>query len=374
MSTENTSTFPAGNETRVSIPAPNLLFTNHVEQELDAIVDSMKPASVFVLVDSNTASFVLPRLQAQSKAIAAAKIIQTPAGEKHKNLDTLSNIWKQLGDSDATRKSLLINVGGGVITDIGAFAAATFKRGIPFINIPTTLLGAVDASVGGKTGINFNSLKNEIGVIRQADLVIISTTFFRTLTSQELLSGYAEMIKHGFITSKEMTNRLLAYDITRYEPEQLLNLLRESVNVKRKIVEQDLNDHGVRKALNLGHTAAHAFESLALQRGSMISHGYAVAFGLVVSLVLSRMKFDFPSDDLQRYAKYVADNYGAFSISCDDYPTLLGFMHHDKKNTTTDSLSCSILSDYGHVELDTTVTDLEMTAALDIYRDLLHIP
>ena len=346
-----------------------IIFTNKVAEKLDSIVDRLAPASVFVLVDVNTASFVLPRLREQSRAVASATVITTHAGEPFKNLDTLASVWKQLGDSGATRRSVLINVGGGTVTDLGAFAAATFKRGISFINIPTTLLGAVDASVGGKTGINFNGLKNEIGVIRQADVVIISTTFFRTLTSQELLSGYAEMIKHGFITSREMTARLLRYDVTGYEPDSLLSLLRESIEVKRGVVARD-----IRRSLNFGHTAAHAFEALALRRTSPVPHGYAVAFGMVVALVLSHLKFGFPSDDLHRYADYVYRTYGAFEFSCDDYPELLGYMHHDKKNRTTAEISCALLADYGDVRVDTPVSDADMTAALDIYRDLLHLP
>ncbi len=195
------------------VPAPNLLFTNSVERAIDDMAGKLNPVSVFVLVDSNTASFVLPRLRSQSKAIASATVVQTKAGEENKNLDSLASIWKTLGDQGATRSSLLINIGGGVITDMGAFAASTFKRGIPFINVPTTLLGAVDASVGGKTGINFNSLKNEVGLFREAELVIVSTTFFRTLTNAEMLSGYAEMLKHAMLSSREMTDRLLRYDI-----------------------------------------------------------------------------------------------------------------------------------------------------------------
>ena len=351
----------------------SIIFTNGVAQAVDAMIEKLTPASVFVIVDVNTASFVLPRLQSESKVIGGAKIITTKAGEIFKNLDTLSMIWKQLGDAGATGRSVVINLGGGVVTDMGAFAAATFKRGIPFINIPTTLLGAVDASVGGKTGINFNSLKNEVGLIRPAEYVIVSTTFFRTLTSQELLAGYAEMIKHGFITSKEMTGRLLGYDVTAYEPDSLLKLLEESVEVKCRFVNSDLNDKGTRRALNFGHTIAHAFESLAMERRSPLSHGYAVAFGMVVALVLSHLKFGFPSDELHRYAAYVAEHYGAFDISCDDYKQLLDFMHHDKKNDTTAQLSCTLLRDFGDVAINTPVSDEDMTAALDIYRDLLHI-
>jgi len=353
---------------------PVVLFTNHVAQALDDMVEKLEPASVCVLVDVNTASFVLPRLQSESKVVASAQVIQVKAGEMFKNLESLASVWKALGDSGATRRSLLVNVGGGTVTDMGSFAAATFKRGIPFVNIPTTLLGAVDASVGGKTGINFNNLKNEVGVFRTPELSIISTTFFRTLTSQELLSGYAEMIKHGFISSAGMTGRLLAYDITGYDPDTLLTLLKESVEVKMDYVMRDMNDSDVRHALNFGHTVGHAFESLAMRRKSPLPHGYAVAFGMLCALVLSRMKLGFSSDALHSYAEFVRERYGAFEISCDDYPALLDFMHHDKKNEVPSIISCTLLHDFGRPEVKVPVTDGEMTAALDIYRDLLHLP
>lgn len=351
----------------------SLIFTNHVAQALDETVDRLAPTSLLILVDTQTASFVLPRLLAESHAAARAKVLKVPAGEAHKNLDSLASIWQQLSDAGANRGSLLVNVGGGVITDMGAFAAATFKRGIAFVNIPTTLLGAVDASVGGKTGINFNSLKNEVGTFARAETVIISTTFFNTLPPGQLLSGYAEMIKHALITSREMTDRLLRYDVTAYDPTVLLDMLRESVSVKSDIVEKDFAEQGLRKVLNFGHTAAHAFESLAMDRRAPLAHGYAVAFGMLVALVLSRMTLDFPSARLHSYASYVADHYGAFAFSCDDYPRLLHFMHRDKKNRG-DAISCVLLRDIGDPVIDCQVSDADMTAALDIYRDLLHLP
>ncbi|MDE6527738.1 MAG: 3-dehydroquinate synthase, partial [Muribaculaceae bacterium] len=199
------------------------------------------------------------------------------------------------------------------------------------------------------------------------------TTFFRTLTSQELLAGYAEMIKHAFISSKEMTDRLLGYDVTAFETDSLLRLLQESVEVKCRFVSSDMLDKGARRSLNFGHTVAHAFESLAMERKSPLSHGYAVAFGMVAALVLSHLKLGFPSAELHRYAAYVAEHYGAFDISCDDYKRLLEFMHHDKKNATTAEINCTLLRDYGDVAVNTPVSDNDMTAALDIYRDLLHI-
>lgn len=349
-----------------------LVFTNHVAQTVDNIVSEMKPASVHVVVDANTASFVLPRLQAESEVIRNAHLIETGgAGDLHKNLDTVAGIWQKLSEDGATRHSLVINIGGGVITDMGAFAAATFKRGIRFINIPTTLLGAVDASVGGKCGINFNSLKNEIGVFAEAEVVIISTTFFRTLNSQELLAGYAEMLKHAMLTSDEMTGRLLRYDVTNYDPDTLLKLLQESVEVKCRYVGADPTDKGIRQALNLGHTFGHAFEALAMERKSPLSHGYAVAFGMVAALVLSHMKEGFPSESVHSYATYVRQHYGCFPINCRDYDKLLGFMGHDKKNSITDGYTFTLLKKFGEPEIGVNAPAEEIKAALDIYCDMI---
>lgn len=351
----------------------NLIFTNNVAGAVDRLASDMNPSKIFVLVDVNTASIVLPRLQATSEAVGGASVITVKAGDMNKNLEALASIWKQLGDAGGTRHSLLINLGGGVVTDMGAFAAATFKRGIRCVNIPTTLLGAVDASVGGKTGINFNGYKNEVGAFSEADAVIISTTFFNTLPRQELLSGYAEMLKHGLIADKAKYKALLAYNVAQDDSERLLKLLEDSVKVKNEIVSRDPTERGIRRVLNLGHTVGHAFESLALERKSPIPHGYAVAWGLVVELVLSHMLLDFPVDELQRFAAYVRENYGAFDILCKDYDELLRFMSHDKKNVTPSQINFTLLKDVGDVKIDCTAASAQITAALDIYRDLMGL-
>ncbi len=350
-----------------------LIFTNEVAEAIDSIIANDKYSKVFVLTDTNTYRFVLPQLSRTSHTIADATTITISAGDMNKNIESLSHIWEQLSDNKATRKSILINIGGGVVTDIGGFAGATFKRGIEFINVPTTLLSAVDAAVGGKTGINFNGLKNEIGAFQEASAVIISTLFFDSLPQEELLSGYAEMLKHGLISNKETYNRLLNYDITTPNPERLLTLLEESVNVKKRIVEEDPTEKGIRRALNLGHTAGHAFESMSLQRMSPIPHGYAVAWGLIVELILSHLKLGFPSTELQRIATYVHNHYGAYTITCDDYADLLEFMHHDKKNENATEINFTLLEDVGCLHIDRTCCEDEIKNALDIYRDLMHI-
>lgn len=351
----------------------NLIFTNSVAKAIDEISDSLKPSKIFVLVDVNTASFVLPRLQAESEIISGAEVIVTKAGDINKDITSLAAIWKRLGEAGGTRDSLMVNLGGGVVTDMGAFAAATFKRGIRFINVPTTLLGAVDAAVGGKTGINFNNLKNEVGVFRQADNVVISTTFFNTLTGEELRSGYAEMLKHGLLSSKGAYDRLIARHVEDIEADDLLGLLKESVLIKKGIVDADPEEKGMRRSLNLGHTAGHAFESLAMERRSPIPHGYAVAFGLVTELVLSNMEYGFPSDEVHRFAQYVKSVYGSFGFTCDDYKDLLGYMSHDKKNHAAGEINFTLLKAVGEVKIDCVVGAEEIRNAFDITRDLMGV-
>ncbi len=348
-----------------------LIFTNNVAQAIDNIVAEAGNPLTFVLTDENTARIVLPRLASKSSTLSKARVITIPAGDIHKNIESLTIIWKALCDNGATRHSILINVGGGVITDIGGFAAATFKRGMRFINVPTTLLSAVDAAVGGKTGINFNGFKNEIGAFRESDAVVISTIFFDTLPVEEIRSGYAEMLKHGLIDNAETFNRLITHDIMQSDQDFLLELLKESVMVKRHIVETDPTERGLRRALNLGHTIGHALESLAIIRNNPIPHGYAVAWGCVAELVLSHMLKGFPSSDLYRMADYVYRTYDAPDITCDDYTSLIELMHHDKKNTSSD-INFTLLEGIGRICIDCTASEEQIKTALDLFRDLMH--
>lgn len=351
----------------------DLIFSNDVASHLDALVEKYNPSKLFVLVDENTSKHVLPMLVNESKTVANATVITIAAGDTNKDIESLMHIWTQLVEGGATRKSMLINLGGGVVSDIGGFAGATFKRGIRFVNIPTTLLSAVDAAVGGKTGINFHGFKNEIGAFCEAEAVIISTRFLETLSSEELLSGYAEMLKHGLISNVDTYNRFLAKDVANIDTDEMLQLLEESVMIKKRIVEEDPTEKGIRRALNLGHTAGHAFESLALQRKSPIPHGYAVAWGLVVELILSHMQLKFPSIELTRLATYIYENYGAFHITCDDYDALIEFMRHDKKNDSANAINFTMLKQVGDIHIDCIAPEDDIKTALDIYRDFMHI-
>jgi len=254
-----------------------------------------------------------------------------------------------------------------MVTDLGGFAASTFKRGINYINIPTTLLSMVDASVGGKTGINFRGLKNEIGVFNNASTVILDTQFLKTLDAENICSGYAEMLKHGLINNEAMWAELMNFDVEAPDLKLLNKMVGESVAVKERIVTEDPTEKGIRKALNLGHTAGHAFESLALQRKPVL-HGYAVAWGLICELYLSCIKTGFPTDKMRQTVRYIQEHYGKMDITCDDYPALLELMTHDKKNVAG-IINFTLLGGIGDIRIDQTATKEEICEALDFYRE-----
>jgi 3-dehydroquinate synthase len=259
-----------------------------------------------------------------------------------------------------------------MVTDLGGFAASTFKRGINFINIPTTLLAMVDASVGGKTGINFNGLKNEIGVFNESKFVILDTCFLKTLDHENLLSGYAEMLKHSLIANEKMWAEHVRFDwhcsdlslLTAH----LSPLVRMSVEVKERIVTEDPLEKGIRKALNVGHTVGHAFESFAMQSDRPILHGYAVAYGIICELYLSVTKTGFPVDQMRQTVSFIRGHYGTFDITCDDYDQLIELMTHDKKNTSG-IINFTLLGGIGDIRINQTATAEEIKEALDFYRE-----
>ena len=350
-----------------------IIYTNLVGKTIDELVAEMAPTNIVVLTDINTATYVYPRLAEECEAVKNATQITVKAGDTNKNIDALSEIWKGMQLAGITRHSLAINLGGGVITDMGGFAAATFKRGIRFINVPTTLLSAVDAAVGGKTGINFGGFKNEVGAFCEADAVVISSKYFSTLNSHERRSGYAEMLKHGLIKSGEIFNRLTQKDVEELSENELLELLTESVKVKEEIVKADPKEKGIRKALNFGHTIGHAFEEHSLKHGYPVSHGYAVAYGCVVEAILSHMQVGLSSNVLNVLKDYVREVYGVYEITCDDYPELISYMRHDKKNMSQDKINFTLIKSPGDVVINCTSDDKEISAALDIYRDMMGI-
>ena len=365
-----------------------IIISKDLRHSLTQAIDEVKHDLLFVLCDETTERLCLP-VVSDYECMKDAKHIVIPATDSHKTLESLSHVWSELQRMGATRHSLMVNLGGGMVTDLGGFAASTFKRGIAYINIPTTLLSMVDASVGGKTGINFGGLKNEIGVFNNARSVILDTTFLKTMDHENICSGYAEMLKHGLINNEAMWAELLNFEIGNLNFEnydytgatnsksqisnvklQLSNLSRmvaDSVAVKERIVTEDPTEQGIRKALNLGHTAGHAFESLALERKPVL-HGYAVAWGLIVELYLCCVKTDFPQDKMRQTVAFIKEHYGRMAITCDDYPHLIELMHHDKKNQGN-NINFTLLGGIGDIRINQTATEEEIKDALDFYRE-----
>lgn len=344
-----------------------VVISQHLKEDLAEAIKRCAPDKVFVLVDETTAEKCVPLVNG-TNGLEDAQLITIKPTDTHKNIEAVETVWQALCNYGATRHSCMVNLGGGMVTDLGGFAASTFKRGIKFINIPTTLLAMVDASVGGKTGVNFCGLKNEIGVFNNADSVLIDTEFLRTSDEQNICSGYAEMLKHGLISDEKHWAELINFDLIHPNLKKLQTMVADSIKVKERIVEEDPHEHGIRKALNLGHTFGHAFESLAMKRNTPILHGYAVAFGLVCELYLSCLKTGFPTDKMHQTVSYIRENYGQYDFTCNDYQELIELMHHDKKNTAG-VINFTLLGGIGDIKINQTSTKDEIYAAFDFLRE-----
>ena len=351
-----------------------IIISKELKQDVEEAIGRCPHDRLFVLTDTTTVELCWPLVKPLS-CFETAQLITIGATDDNKTLDSLVHVWEALQAGGATRHSLLVNIGGGMVTDLGGFAASTFKRGLAYINIPTTLLSQVDASVGGKTGINFGGLKNEIGVFNSARTVILSTDFLRSLDMQNLLSGYAEMLKHGLISDEESWAELLRFEIDNGQCstvndqwQRLSALVAKSVRIKERIVEEDPTEKGIRKALNLGHTAGHALESLALELGKPVLHGYAVAWGLICELYLSVVKCDFPKDKFRQTVQFIRSHYGDFPLDCKQYDRLFEFMQHDKKNEAG-IINFTLLADIGDIRINQQASKEEIYEMLDFLRE-----
>ena len=344
-----------------------VILSQNLRNELATAISECEHDRIFILTDETTANVCYPVVK-DFFCLKKATPITIGATDTHKNIESLSHVWKSLGDGKATRHSLLINIGGGMVTDLGGFAASTFKRGIDFINIPTTLLAMVDASVGGKTGINFNGLKNEVGVFNTPQFVIIDTQFLQTLDTENIRSGYAEMLKHALIANEKMWAEHILFDLANPDLKQLQKMVAQSIDVKKRIVTADPYEQGMRKALNLGHTIGHAFEAFAMKKGKTIPHGYAVAYGLIGELYLAAIKTGFPTDKMRQTVTFVREYYGQMTITCKEYDELIELMKHDKKNSSG-TINFTLLSDIGKIKINQTATEEEIKEALDFFRE-----
>lgn len=343
-----------------------VIISRHLKTELAKAIAECEHDRIFVLVDETTNKLCWTLVK-DYLCLKDAQTIVIGATDRRKNLDTLVHVWESLQQGKATRHSLLINLGGGMVTDLGGFAASTYKRGINFINVPTTLLAMVDASVGGKTGINFGGLKNEIGVFNDAEFVLLDTNWLRTLDEENIRSGYAEMLKHGLIADDTMWAELINFNLAQPDLRQLAFMLDKSVRIKERIVAEDPHEKGIRKALNLGHTFGHAFESWAMKRQPVL-HGYAVAFGLIAELYLATTQTDFPTERMRQTVNFIRAYYGSLPITCNDYPELIELMHHDKKNRGNE-INVTLLGGIGDIRIDQTITEEDIKEALDFFRE-----
>ena len=340
----------------------NVYAADNIVDDLNALLEKYPPEAVFMMADEGSTAHCAAVL-AQVEKISRERTIVIPQGDDNKNVTSAMQIWEFLSSHGATRKSLLINLGGGMPCDLGGFCASTFKRGIDFINIPTTLLAQVDASLGGKTGMNLGGLKNEIGVFSIANAVIVDGSFLKTLDKDNLLSGFAEMLKHALIFNALALEELIKFDFEHPNYTELQLLVCDSIRMKNHFVTADPTEKGIRKALNFGHTFGHAFETFAMRHNRPILHGFAVAYGMVCELIFSEMKLGLNSADIQRIANFIISKYGKFDFSESDFPELVELMTHDKKNDAA-GINFTLLPQLGTIQINQIGTPAEITEVL----------
>lgn len=326
----------------------SIIFTADAGMVLAELLDGTKHEDIFIVADKHTVLFCDRLFEKVDWLPSHVTVLD--CGEENKSVESVSRIWMMLSKQGARRSSILVCVGGGVVTDLGGFAASTFKRGMRCINVPTTLQAQVDASLGGKTGFNFNGLKNEIGTFSIPEKVIIDPRFLNHLPVRERMSGFAEMIKHGLLSNREYLTRLLNLEHQEMTQEYMLELIRRSVTIKNEIVTRDPREQGLRKVLNFGHTIGHAIESLSITRGTPLLHGEAVALGLVAELYLSVKEKGFPEEIYREVRNFVKQHYPPYPLM-DHVDTLYELMLHDKKNERW-GVNFTLLSGIGEFSLD----------------------
>lgn len=329
----------------------NVFFNENGYHYLSEILLPENYSKIFIIVDENTSSHCLPRFLSLIATEIEIEIIELEAGEENKNIETCLQVWHSLTELGGDRKSIVLNLGGGVITDLGGFIACTFKRGIDFINIPTTLLSMVDASIGGKNGVDLGNLKNQIGIIREPKAVIIDTQYLETLEGNQMRSGFAEMLKHGLIYDKKYWNKLK--DITSLNTNDLDILIHESVEIKNKIVSEDITENGIRKALNFGHTLGHAIESYYLENPEKTSllHGEAIAIGMILEGYISKEKGFLTNEEYQEIKYVISDIYDMVDFDETDIKNCIDLLIYDKKNEFG-TIQFALLGSIGSIKIN----------------------
>ncbi len=343
-----------------------IFYTDTGYTELSEYLKVSKPSTIFILVDTNTHNHCLNNFLQHLETDVTIEVIEMEAGEEHKNIETCSGIWSTLSELGADRKSMLINLGGGVVTDLGGFVASTFKRGIPYINVPTSLLAMVDASVGGKCGVDLGNLKNQIGVINQPEMVLIDSNYLATLPANEMRSGLAEILKHGLIASEKYWDK--ATNLEALTLEDLDSLIIESIQIKSKIVKEDPTEKNLRKTLNYGHTLGHAIESYFLTNPekTTLLHGEAIAAGMIMATYLSHKLYGFPEKKLKNVTSNINELFPKIELQTKDYEMILDLLKFDKKNSHG-NINFILLEDFGEAKLDVIVPNELLKEAMDYY-------
>jgi len=331
-------------------------------------LESFNFSKIFILVDLNTKELCLPYFLNQIKHTVQIEILEIPSGEEHKNISSCLTLWEQLSEKRADRKSLLINLGGGVVTDLGGFIGCTFKRGIEFINIPTSLLAMVDASIGGKNGLDLGSLKNQIGVIKNPLFVIIDNKFLDTLPEIQFTSGMAEMLKHGLIHSETYLNKIVSFD--KSNKEETSELIWESIKIKNEVVTEDPFETGLRKTLNYGHTLGHAIESYCMEtsKKNALLHGEAVAIGMILETYISSEILLFPKEKLNFITEKILLKFSKITFSKNDIEAIINLLIYDKKNSNGKVLFV-LLKNIGHYKADCEVPNELIFNAFEFYEN-----
>lgn len=341
-------------------------FNDKGYNSLQKYLENNEFVKIFILVDENTNKLCLPLFYKKISTNISYETIVIKAGENYKNLTTCLEVWEKLTALGADRKSLLINIGGGVVTDLGGFVASAYKRGIRFINIPTTLLSMVDASVGGKTGVDLGVLKNQIGVFSDPEMVLIDANYLKTVSERELKSGLAEIIKYGLTFDAKLWDEIK--QSKNLNISFLNSLIYRSVEIKNDVVLQDPKEANLRKVLNFGHTIGHALESYFLEseEKKSITHGEAIAVGMICETYISSKLFDFPTDKLDEIKSVILRIFGNIPLLKSDYSEVTELLIHDKKNVNG-LINFVLLSDIEDFKIDCKVSDELIIESLNYY-------
>ena len=344
-----------------------IYFNEKGYEALNIYINSSKYSNIFIIVDNNTEELCLSKFLPYLETNLTIEIVEFEAGEPNKNIDTCVQLWNVLTELGADRKSLVINLGGGVVTDLGGFVASTFKRGVDFIHIPTTLLSMVDASVGGKTGVDLGNLKNQVGVINVPQMVLIDTQYLETLSKSEMRSGLAEMLKHGLIYDKDYWEKFL--DLKAIDFADFDELIYRSVEIKNEIVLQDPTEKNIRKALNFGHTLGHAIESYFLENENKKSllHGEAIAIGMILESYISLEKKLLSQEEYFQIKTTIKNIYDEVIFEENDIKPILELLIHDKKNEYG-TIQFALIEGIGKIKINQTVENELIIKAFQDYK------